>query len=532
MGGKRIVRGPFTDRCLTVEETTCRVCGGALRFRKDRIHPIYTLDGPLKLICHQQCCANRHCSQHERLITPAGESEVTMPRWIIGWDVFLWMGFRRYKRHWSLPQLQAELLDSYQIALSRPTLSQYLRKYQLMVAAYHQDVERLRTVYRECADLILTIDGIQPEKGHETVYVVRELRQPRVWFAEPVLSSTTAEIQKLIRRAKQIAEQVATPVCGWMSDKQEAFVAAIAREFPGTPHRFCANHFLRDAAQLMLEVDSQAKVQMRRKVRGLRRLEQDLLTATGTESAAWAHLTPEQQRYARQIVFDYCAAVRGILNDNHGGPLWPAGWRMADALRAVCRSLEHNLAHPTTPIRDALGRLHGYIQRGLARYDEDRVRIGLPLGDLLLVWHLLHPGDGHRQPYRPMFHQFAEQFSGMDDPIIRHIGDIMLSFEDGLFCGGDALDIPDDNLALERWIKWPKGHERRIHGRQHVGLRMVAEAPTLLPALDVHLGRDGPFTVQDLRPYIAAEIPESQQQAVARHRMMRQGSSKKNDRFC
>jgi len=454
-----------------------------------------------------------------------------MPRWIIGWDVLLWMGFRRYKRHWSLPQIQAELADSYQIPLSLPTLGQYLRTYQRMVAAYHQDVEQLRSVYRDCPDLLLTIDGIQPEKGHETVYVVRELRQSRVWFAESLLSSTEAEIHQLIRRAKQIAEQVDTPVCGWMSDKQKTFVTAIAKEFPGTPHRFCANHFLRDAAQLMLDLDSQAKVQMRRKVRGLRRLEQDLLVAGRQEASAWGHLTSEQQAYTRQIVFDYCAAVRGIVTDNQGGPLWPPGWCMADALMRVCRSLEHNMAQPTTPIRDALRRLHGYIQRGLDRYEEDRVRIALPLGDLLLVWRLLHPKDGRRQPYRPMFHRLAEQFQEKDDPIIQHIGDIMLSFEEGLFCGGDDLDLPDDNLGLERWIKGPKGHERRIHGRQHVGMRIITEAPTLLPALDAHLVREGLFTVQDLRPYIAVSVPESQQHAIARHRMMSRARSKKSAHF-
>ena len=43
--------------------------------------------------------------------------------------------------------------------------------------------------YRKVKSLILTIDGLQPEKGHETLYVVRELRTQRIWFATPLLSS-------------------------------------------------------------------------------------------------------------------------------------------------------------------------------------------------------------------------------------------------------------------------------------------------------------------------------------------------------
>ena len=61
-----------------------------------------------------------------------------------------------------------------------------------------------------------------------------------------------------------------------MSDKQEAFVRGIAAEFPGVPHRYCANHGLRDVAEPVLDADSRAKVQMRRKVRGLRTIEREV----------------------------------------------------------------------------------------------------------------------------------------------------------------------------------------------------------------------------------------------------------------
>ena len=54
-----------------------------------------------------------------------------------------------------------------------------------------------------------------------------------------------------------------------MSDKQDAFLSGIAAEFPGVPHRYCPNHFLRDVAQPVLEEDRHAKVRMRSKVRGL-----------------------------------------------------------------------------------------------------------------------------------------------------------------------------------------------------------------------------------------------------------------------
>ena len=120
-------------------------------------------------------------------------------------------------------------------------------------------------------EIILCIDGLQPEKGHETLYVVRELTQKRVWFAEPLISATADEVRRLISKAKEWAESLGKTVGLWMSDKQDAFVKGIAAEFPDVPHRYCDNHFLRDVAQPVLEADSHAKVQMRKKVRGLRK---------------------------------------------------------------------------------------------------------------------------------------------------------------------------------------------------------------------------------------------------------------------
>lgn len=136
----------------------------------------------------------------------------------------------------------------------------------------------------------------------------------------------------------------------WISDKQEAFLSGLAAEFPGVPHRYCQNHFLRDVAKPVLEEDSHAKVKMRSKVRGLRALEREVLqdqrtaaaaVAVSGETANAAAVPPPDS--AAAVVLDYCTAVKGILNDDQGGPLHPPGLRMAAALQLVRESLERNL---------------------------------------------------------------------------------------------------------------------------------------------------------------------------------------------
>jgi len=340
---------------LDVLDRNCPACGRRMHICDHRYRRLHTLDGPVQLICKLNHCPDRACPGHARTKSPELEITIALPQVAIGWDVFCWIGHRRCSRHMAVSLIRSELLDDYAIALSDDAIEKYIRRYQAMLAARQQDAEALRRHYRSAAEIILCIDGLQPEKGHETLYVVRELTRRRVWFAEPLLSATGDEVRRLIQRAKAWAESLGLPVGLWMSDKQEAFVTAIAVEFPDVPHRYCDNHFLRDLAKPVLEADSHAKVRMRKKVRGLRTIEQAVLQrqkaqtggavtpdAPGAAGTA-AKQSPAVADPAGSVVLEYCAAVRGILNDDQGGPLHPPGLRMAEALDEVQESLRRNL---------------------------------------------------------------------------------------------------------------------------------------------------------------------------------------------
>src|SRR4051794_33592861 len=344
---------------LDVLDRNCPACGRMMHICDHRYRRVHTLDGPVQLVCKLNHCPDRACPGHARTKSPELEITLALPQMAIGWDVFCWIGHRRCSRHMAIPLIRSELLDDYGIKLSDDAIDQYIRRYQVMLAARQQDAEALRRRYVAVAEIILCIDGLQPEKGHEALYVVRELTQKRVWFAEPLLSATEDEVRRLIQKAKQWAESWGTPVGLWMSDKQEAFVTGIAAEFPDVPHRHCDNHFLRDLAKPVLEADSHAKVRMRKEVRGLRTIEQAVLRrpkaetkddlrpeapgVTGTATTTTANPSPAAVDSSDSVVLDYCAAVRGILNSDQGGPLDPPGLRMAEALGEVQESIRRDL---------------------------------------------------------------------------------------------------------------------------------------------------------------------------------------------
>ena len=344
---------------LDVIDRACPCCGRMMHVCDHRHRRFHTLAGPVELVCRLDHCPDPTCPGHAKTKSPELEITIALPKMAIGWDVLGWIGHRRCSRHWAIPQIRSELQDEYGIKLSEDSIARYIQRYQVMLAARQQDFQALRRHYRSVPKIILSIDGLQPEKGHETLYVVRELTKKRIWFAEPLLSATEDEVRRLIAQAKEWAEAIGKPVVLWLSDKQDAFVQGIAAEFPGVPHRYCDNHFVRDVAKPVLEADSHTKVQMRRKVRGLRKIEQAVLKQQSTEASTSLtkddpeatetvrvgpanRLSPEADS-AGAVVLAYCAAVRGILNDDQGGPLQPTGLRMAQALKEVRESIPRNL---------------------------------------------------------------------------------------------------------------------------------------------------------------------------------------------
>jgi hypothetical protein len=541
----------FTRVVLEVEDNVCAVCGAALHICDHRRHRIFTLQGPVEVVCKLAHCSDRQCAAHAKTRSPYAETTLTLPWWLIGWDVFCWIGHRRFARHWSVPQIRGELADTYQIPLSADAVEDALRRYQTMLAARQQDPQVVAAAYRHVAALVLSIDGLQPEKGHETLYVVRELNAKRIWFAEALLSSSADEVRRLLSQARAWATQLGLPVHLWLSDKQDAFVTGIAAEFPGVPHRYCVNHFLRDLAKPMLEADSHAKVKMRRTVRGLRTIEREVLqqrrpiaavapaaTTLGTQPLANQLVqdvpaAPAAPADAGEVVLDYCSAVRGILNDDQGGPFQPPGLRMAEALGDVRASLQRNLdTHRGGRAHTQLQRLAACIDRGVAAVQAEHQVVHQYLQELQRVAATLTSANGSATTRQAQFTRLQEEFAGLALPFYQHMAGVMASFAAGLFVGGDTLPFLQDNLELERWFRKPKGHERRIHGHRHAGVRIVQEGPTLLLALDAHGTHPEPFTVHDLEPYQDASAPTCQVEALHRRKIMRKARAKKNESSC
>ena len=172
-------------------------------------------------------------------------------------------------------------------------------------------------------------------------------------------------------------------------------------------------------------------------------------------------------------------------------------------------------------------RLAGCIDRGLAVVAKELPLLQQQVELVREVAATRDPAEGQSQTREACFVALRNRFEQSQDSAQKQMAQVMGSFQRGLFAGGDAADLPRDNLDLERWFRNPKGHERRIHGHRHAGVRIVLEGPTLVHVLDHHLRHPEPLTVAELLPYQSAKAPACQCEALARRALMRRARSTK-----
>lgn len=167
------------------------------------------------------------------------------------------------------------------------------------------------------------------------------------------------------------------------------------------------------------------------------------------------------------------------------------------------------------------------IDQGLAATKTALDEVARDVAELRLVFSTLDPDTGPRTHRRADFDEILAGYRAAPSSLHDHLAGVMERFAPGLFVDCGRCDLPSDNLDLERWFRLPKGHQRRIHGHAHAGVRLVHEGPTLLLTLDAHRRHPAPFAADELIPNRQAVPPPCQREAEGRRALMRRARSRK-----
>src|SRR5437764_8764141 len=271
----------MSRRFYRPEQSHCPVCQKRLRRAVTLSErTVITLEEVIKLVHAGYRCPDPHCAGHQRTYRSAQADALALPWFTYGMDIVLLVGRLRLREHQTVDEIHQELLKRLAplgVKISRREVLYLFEAYSTLLRASSEakdDMEWLGQVEKN-GGIIVSVDGIQPEKGNETVYLVRDALTGRVLAAENVTSSETAVMKALLAPVVALEVERKVKVLGTITDAQESELKAVEELWPEVPHQVCQFHALRDAAQGAFEADKKVKTAIRKtlqpKVRAVRK---------------------------------------------------------------------------------------------------------------------------------------------------------------------------------------------------------------------------------------------------------------------
>lgn len=316
-------RGPAdcqkTLDCLRIR---CAECGSRMWSDYSNYRTVVTLNQTVRLRLKVRRCHQQNCSRYLKPFRPEAEGRYALPQHEFGLEVVALIGNLRYREQRSVPEITAHLVEQHALVVCERTVTNLLDRYDELLAVSLADDQRLRTLLRDQQRVILALDGMQPDVGHEVLWVLRDCISGEILLARSLLSGREADLVELIRT---VQAQLGVPIEGVVSDGQHSIRNAVRSALPEIPHQLCHFHYLREAARPIYEADRHAKKELKKCVRGVRPIERELESRDDEEADA---------------VRGYCAAVRSAITDDGRPPLVASGLKLYERLTGVSRSLQ------------------------------------------------------------------------------------------------------------------------------------------------------------------------------------------------
>ncbi len=300
-------------------------------------------------------CQNPTCA-HQGVTYKSAEAEMlSMKHSSYGYDVLCLVGELRFKQHRTVKEI-ADALNERGIPTCERNAQNLYERYQTLLAASLD--EHVKKVLAETTEqnggIVLSMDGVQPEKGNETLYVIREVFSGTVLAARNMKSGTATELKTLIEPIIELGY----PIVGIVSDGQQSIRLAFETLLPDVPYQYCQYHYLKDIAKPVVDADRKLKMELKKSMRGLRDIErkiEQVETRAGDTESEQPRGESEPPRgesatvespevIEAQIAKGYVAAVRALLLEDGDPPLELPGLLIYERAQVIQASIERCLA--------------------------------------------------------------------------------------------------------------------------------------------------------------------------------------------
>jgi hypothetical protein len=234
---RRSARPPAAHQVtLDLFETTCRACASQMRMGHHSHRTVATLQGVTRLTLKVYRCRNMKSSRFHQPTRPEEEGGWALPHGEFGLDVIALVGTLRYQQQRSVPQIHEEPLKR-GLPIAQRTVTDLLYRYEELLALHLTDTKRLKMRLNNQQQVILALDGLQPDVGHEVLWLLRDCSSGEVLVAHSLLGATEKDLVPLLEEAASLCRELEIPIKGVITDGQRSVRNAVASALPGIPHQ-------------------------------------------------------------------------------------------------------------------------------------------------------------------------------------------------------------------------------------------------------------------------------------------------------
>ncbi|GAC1353879.1 MAG: hypothetical protein NVSMB38_30580 [Ktedonobacteraceae bacterium] len=255
-----------TQHFYRPEQSFCPECKSHLRRAVTLSErTVITLQGAIKVVHAGYRCPNPTCGARRRTYRSTQADNLALPSFTFGLDIVLLVGQLRLSQHQTIDEAHQSLLERlapFGMRVCRREILYLFDAYCTLLRAGTEVQKDSAWIEHVKANegIIVSMDGIQPDRGNETIYLVRDALTGRVLAAENVTCSEIVVLKQILAPVKALD----VPILGTISDAQESLLKALEQTWPEAPHQVCQFHALQDASRPAYEVDRKIKTAMRK----------------------------------------------------------------------------------------------------------------------------------------------------------------------------------------------------------------------------------------------------------------------------
>jgi len=172
---------------------TCEECGKRLWVAYHSHRKVMTFHGLWQLTAVIRQCSDPSCSLYHVRYHPEEEGHWALPHGEFGLDLIAKIGVWRFIEHRSVPEMHQRLLAA-GISITEREVTHLMHRYEELVTLHITNQQRLKPRLQEQARVLLAIDGLQPDVGHEVLWVIRDCLSGEILLARTLLSSTHPQV--------------------------------------------------------------------------------------------------------------------------------------------------------------------------------------------------------------------------------------------------------------------------------------------------------------------------------------------------